>query len=182
MRQRILPILMPGRPQQNTGPPAGPAVFSKPRDDRYPIAALAGESRSTPKYATFRPHGPRRSLEATEFATLEWVDWFNHSRLPEPIGHIPPSKPKHATMLKPRPSLLRPDSNKPASEKTGAVHPVCLSVGSLVPPATADAPHHSGRLVRRPAGAGGGGTGKLAQDATAPTSPAAATGRGPARA
>ena len=25
-----------------------------------------------------------------EFATLEWVDWFNNRRLLEPIGHIPP--------------------------------------------------------------------------------------------
>jgi putative transposase len=26
-----------------------------------------------------------------EYATLEWVDWFNHRRLVEPIGHIPPA-------------------------------------------------------------------------------------------
>ncbi len=34
--------------------------------------------------------GPWRHLEAVEFATLEWVDWFNNRRLLEPIGHIPP--------------------------------------------------------------------------------------------
>lgn len=34
--------------------------------------------------------GPWRHLEAVEFATLEWVDWFNHRRLLEPIGHVPP--------------------------------------------------------------------------------------------
>jgi putative transposase len=33
-----------------------------------------------------------RSLEAVEFATLEWVDWFNHRRLLEPIGNIPPAE------------------------------------------------------------------------------------------
>ncbi len=33
--------------------------------------------------------GPWRSFEAVEFATLEWVDWFNNRRLPEPIGNIP---------------------------------------------------------------------------------------------
>ena len=27
-----------------------------------------------------------------EFATLEWVDWFNHRRLFETIGHIPPAE------------------------------------------------------------------------------------------
>jgi transposase InsO family protein len=33
-----------------------------------------------------------RSFEAVEFATLEWVDWFNHRRLLEPIGNIPPAE------------------------------------------------------------------------------------------
>jgi putative transposase len=32
------------------------------------------------------------SLEAVEFATLEWLDWFNNRRLLEPIGNIPPAE------------------------------------------------------------------------------------------
>ena len=36
--------------------------------------------------------GPWRHLEAVEYATLEWVDWFNHHRLLEPIGHVPPAE------------------------------------------------------------------------------------------
>jgi putative transposase len=36
--------------------------------------------------------GPWRSFEAVEFATLEWVDWFNTRRLLEPIGNIPPAE------------------------------------------------------------------------------------------
>jgi len=36
--------------------------------------------------------GPWRSLEAVEFATLEWVDWYNNRRLLEPIGNIPPAE------------------------------------------------------------------------------------------
>jgi transposase InsO family protein len=36
--------------------------------------------------------GPWRLVEAVEYATLEWVDWFNHRRLLEPIGHIPPAE------------------------------------------------------------------------------------------
>ena len=44
------------------------------------------------KTEVIRPRGPWRSLEAVEFATLEWVDWFNHRRLLEPIGHIPPAE------------------------------------------------------------------------------------------
>lgn len=34
--------------------------------------------------------GPWRTLEMVEFATLEWVEWFNNRRLLEPIGHVPP--------------------------------------------------------------------------------------------
>ena len=37
-----------------------------------------------------RRRGPWRDLEAVEFATLEWVHWFNHRRPLEPIGHVPP--------------------------------------------------------------------------------------------
>ncbi len=37
-------------------------------------------------------NGPWRSLEEVEFATLEWVDWFNNRRLLEPIGDIPPAE------------------------------------------------------------------------------------------
>ena len=36
--------------------------------------------------------GPWRSFDAVEFATLEWVDRFNHRRLLEPIGNIPPAE------------------------------------------------------------------------------------------
>jgi transposase InsO family protein len=36
--------------------------------------------------------GPWRSLDAVEYATLEWVDWFNNRRLLEPIGNIPPAE------------------------------------------------------------------------------------------
>jgi putative transposase len=44
------------------------------------------------KTEVIRRRGPWRSLEAVEFATLEWVDWFNTRRLLEPIGHIPPAE------------------------------------------------------------------------------------------
>jgi len=35
---------------------------------------------------------PWRSPDAVEYATLEWVDWFNNRRLLEPIGNIPPAE------------------------------------------------------------------------------------------
>jgi transposase InsO family protein len=42
------------------------------------------------KTEVIRKRGPWRNLEAVEFATLEWVDWFNNRRLLQPIGNIPP--------------------------------------------------------------------------------------------
>jgi len=42
------------------------------------------------KTEVIRRRGPWRQLDTVEFATLEWVDWFNHRRLLGPIGHVPP--------------------------------------------------------------------------------------------
>lgn len=36
--------------------------------------------------------GPRQSFKAFEFATLEWVDWFNNRRILEPNGNMPPAE------------------------------------------------------------------------------------------
>ena len=36
--------------------------------------------------------GPWRNIDAVEYATLEWVDWFNNRRLLEPIGNMPPAE------------------------------------------------------------------------------------------
>jgi transposase InsO family protein len=44
------------------------------------------------KTEVIRRRGPWRSLEAVEFATLEWVDWYNDRRLLEPIGNMPPAE------------------------------------------------------------------------------------------
>jgi transposase InsO family protein len=41
------------------------------------------------KTEVIRRRVPWRTLEAVEFATLEWVDWFNNRHLLEPIGNIP---------------------------------------------------------------------------------------------
>ena len=49
--------------------------------------------------------GPWRSFDAVEYATLEWVDWFNNRRLLEPIGNIPPAEAEanyYATLEEPR--------------------------------------------------------------------------------
>lgn len=39
---------------------------------------------------------PWRHIDAVEYATLEWVDWFNHRRLLEPIGNVPPAELEQA--------------------------------------------------------------------------------------
>jgi transposase InsO family protein len=44
------------------------------------------------KTEVIRRRGPWRSLEEVEFATLEWVAWFNTQRILEPIGNIPPAE------------------------------------------------------------------------------------------
>lgn len=52
--------------------------------------ALAETINGLYKTEVIRRQGPWRNLEAVEFATLEWVDWFNNRRLLQPIGNIPP--------------------------------------------------------------------------------------------
>lgn len=49
------------------------------------------------KTEVIRRHGPWRNIDdAIEYATLEWVDWFNHRRLLELIGNIPPAEKEQA--------------------------------------------------------------------------------------
>jgi transposase InsO family protein len=54
--------------------------------------ALAETINGLFKTEVIRRRGPWRNLEAVEFATLEWVDWYNNRRLLEPIGNIPPAE------------------------------------------------------------------------------------------
>jgi putative transposase len=54
--------------------------------------ALAETINGLYKAELIHRRGPWRSFEAVEFATLEWVDWFHHRRLLEPIGNIPPAE------------------------------------------------------------------------------------------
>ena len=63
--------------------------------------ALAETINGLYKAEVIHRRGPWRSFEAVEFATLEWVDWFNHRRLMRPIGDIPPAEAeeRHYAML-----------------------------------------------------------------------------------
>lgn len=66
-----------------------PSVGSK--GDSYDNA-LAETINGLYKTELIHRHAPWKSKEAVELATLEWVSWFNHHRLLEPIGHIPPAE------------------------------------------------------------------------------------------
>jgi putative transposase len=66
-----------------------PSVGSK--GDSYDNA-LAETINGLYKAELIHRRGPWRTTEAVEIATLEWVSWFNHHRLLEPIGYIPPAE------------------------------------------------------------------------------------------
>ena len=54
--------------------------------------ALAETINGLYKAEVIHRRGPWRNFDAVEYATLEWVDWFNARRLLEPIGNIPPAE------------------------------------------------------------------------------------------
>jgi len=66
-----------------------PSVGSK--GDSYDNA-LAETINGLYKAEVIHRRGPWKTREAVELATLEWVAWFNHHRLLEPIGYIPPAE------------------------------------------------------------------------------------------
>ena len=65
------------------------------RGDSYDNA-LAETINGLFKAEVIHRRGPWRSFETVEFATLEWVDWFNNRRLLEPIGNVPPAEAEAA--------------------------------------------------------------------------------------
>jgi transposase InsO family protein len=66
-----------------------PSVGSK--GDSYDNA-LAETINGLYKAELIHRRAPWKTREAVELATLEWVSWFNHARLLEPIGYIPPAE------------------------------------------------------------------------------------------
>ena len=70
---------------------AGIALSVGSRGDAYDNA-LAETIIGLFKTEVIRRRGPWRHIDAVEFATLAWVDWFNTRRLLEPIGYIPPAE------------------------------------------------------------------------------------------
>ena len=66
-----------------------PSVGSK--GDSYDNA-LAETINGLYKAELIHRRGPWKSMESVELATLEWVAWFNHQRLLEPLGYVPPAE------------------------------------------------------------------------------------------
>ena len=69
--------------------------FNYPHDSRKTLTyrgvnALAESVIGLYKTEVINRRGPWRTVEAVELAPLDWVDWFNHSRLLAPIGYVPP--------------------------------------------------------------------------------------------
>lgn len=73
-----------------------------------------------------------RRREDVEWATLNWVDWFNHRRLPEPIGNIPPAEAEAAYYSQIPEFAIASDSHQRASGKAGAVQNLCLGAAPPV--------------------------------------------------
>jgi hypothetical protein len=86
--------------------------------------ALAETINGLYKAEVIHRHGRWHSFEAVEYATLEWVDWFNHRRLP---------KPKINIMLPRTTSIWQRASQPKASGRPGAVHHCVLVVKEAEP-------------------------------------------------
>ncbi len=70
---------------------AGAVASVGSKGDSYDNA-LAETINGLYKTEVIRRRGPWKNIDDVEFATLEWVDWFNNRRLLEPIGDIPPAE------------------------------------------------------------------------------------------
>jgi putative transposase len=82
---------------------AGAVTSVGSRGDSYDNA-LAETIIGLYKTELVRRRGPWRGLDEVEYATLEWVDWFNHRRLLAPIGYVPPAEYEAAFRRKEDPS------------------------------------------------------------------------------
>jgi len=70
---------------------AGASVSIGGKGDSYDNA-LAETVNGLYKTELVQRHGPWRSLDELELATLEYIDWFNHRRLHSACGYRPPAE------------------------------------------------------------------------------------------
>ncbi len=84
-----------------------------------------------------RRRSPRRSLGAVDYATLEWVDWYNTRRLLEPIGNVPPAEVEARHYAQPKPAVmaacLKPTSLQRTQDSSAQeIATVCLLRSSMI--------------------------------------------------
>jgi putative transposase len=96
---------------------AGAACSVGSRGDSYDNA-LAETIIGLYKTELIRRRGPWKGIDDLEYATLEWVDWFNHRRLLEPIGYVPPAE-FEAAYQRQRTQAASTDSSTRASDEPG---------------------------------------------------------------
>jgi len=96
------------------------------RGDSYDNA-LAESVIGLYKTEVIRKDGPWKSLEDVEFATLVWADWFNNSRLLEPIGYVPPSE-FEAAYHRDAATVEEEALKQTSLYEPGAVHPGSFSM------------------------------------------------------
>jgi putative transposase len=84
---------------------AGAVASVGSRGDSYDNA-LAESFNGLYKAELIRHDGPWRGLEDLEYATLEYVDWFNHRRLHGELGMVTPAEFEAAYNRQPAPVLL----------------------------------------------------------------------------
>lgn len=89
-----------------------PSVGSK--CDSYDNA-LAETINGLYKAELIHRRAPWKTHEAVELAPLEWVTWFNHHRLLEPLGYIPPAEAEANYYRQLSEQAMSPDSHETAS-------------------------------------------------------------------
>jgi putative transposase len=81
--------------------------------------ALAETINGLYKAEIIHRRGPWKTREAVELATLEWVSWFNHHRLLEPIGYIPPAEAEANYWRQQVPARSTKQPRQPATSQEG---------------------------------------------------------------
>lgn len=68
--------------------------------------AMAEALNGTYKAELVRHRGPWRTRAAAEFATIEWIDWYNTARLHSEIGHVPPTEHEARWLQEHTPTIM----------------------------------------------------------------------------
>lgn len=99
---------------------AGFEPFVGSQGDSY-HNALAETNNDLYKATLIHRRAPWKTREAVDLAPLEWATWFNHRRLVEPLGYIPPAEAAANYYRQLSEQAISPDSHETASEISGPI-------------------------------------------------------------